>query len=124
MNKIKIIRKYLAAYNTFNIENMLVNLSDDVIFINISNSEKDTESTGKDEFKDLAIEGAKFFTNRQQKIDDWQEDDDKVLCHIAFKATLTDEACKQLNTEQNMRLKGTSEFHFDNGKISKIIDRS
>jgi ketosteroid isomerase-like protein len=124
MTKIEILRQYIAAYNHFDIESMLLHLSDDIIFINVTDSEKNTESKGKEEFRKLAVQGARLFTDRQQIIEEWQDDGAKVLCHITFKATLTDETCKQLKMEKHMHVKGTSEFHFDGGKICQIIDKS
>lgn len=126
MNKIDAINKYIAAYNTFDIPTMLSLVSEDIIFINISSGEKNTESKGKQSFEKLATQGADMFSSRQQSIVDWEggEDKDNIICNINFVGELTSEAANQLRCDAKLALRGVSEFTFKKDKICQIIDKS
>jgi hypothetical protein len=51
IDKREIIERYIEAYNTFDIELMLLLLHPDVKFINLSNGEVNTQTVGKSDFR-------------------------------------------------------------------------
>ena len=66
--KEKIIKKFVEAYNSFDIDTMLLLLHPEVQFKNISGGEVNAQISGKDEFEKLARQSATLFKQREQKI--------------------------------------------------------
>jgi hypothetical protein len=103
---------------------MLQLLTEDVVFINISNEERSAEANGKKAFEQLAKQSANLFLSRQQVLESWQDDGNNVICRIRFSGKLTQTACSQLQCDETLNLLGTSVFSFTDNKICKIIDKS
>ncbi len=120
----EIIRKYVEPYNLFNIDGMVKLLHDDILFRNISNGEIDTETKGKQEFRNLAEKSLKIFSSRQQTIIDYATIDNLVEVQIEYEGILAVDLPNGFKTGDKLQLKGKSQFGFKEGKISLIEDYS
>ena len=64
----EIVENYVRAYNAFDVEAMLAQLHQDVVFRNVSNGETTMETNGLDEFRQAAEQATQMFASRQQTI--------------------------------------------------------
>ncbi len=120
----EIIENYIKSYNDFDIAGMTKNLSDAVVFENVSNGKVELRTEGITEFKKQAESAKKYFTQRKQTIESWEFNNAKVTVEIDYKATLAIDLPNGLKTGDTLELKGVSEFEFENGKIKSITDKS
>ena len=122
--KERLINQYLNAYNDFDIQGMLSVLTNDVLFKNFSGDEQTFATSGKEDFKVLAEQGAQFFTQRQQVITDIEHFDDKSVIEIDYYAIVGTDLPNGLKAGEELKLKGKSIFQFGDDKISSITDVS
>ena len=120
----KIIENYIKSYNSFDIKGMVKDLDEDVIFENISNGNVDLRTEGLDDFKKQAESAVQYFEQRNQTIQSWHFDVERVSIDIDYKAILAVDLPNGLKKGETLVLKGKSEFEFKNGKIIQITDRS
>ncbi len=120
----EIIRKYIDAYNSFEIESMVSLLHKDVVFRNYSNGEKDAETIGIQEFRDLAEKSAEIFSSRCQTVKDFRAVDEKTEVQIEYEAILAVDLPNGLKVGEKIQLRGKSVFGIIEGKISLIEDYS
>jgi ketosteroid isomerase-like protein len=122
--KLKLIKKYISSYNAFDIDGMLSVLDPDIEFRNISNSEETAKVAGIEAFQNLAEQSNALFSSREQKIDEIENQDLKTIVNVSYSGILAVDLPNGLNAGESINLKGISEFQFNNGKISSIIDKS
>lgn len=120
----EIIRNYVKAYNSFDVEGMIKLLHKDILFRNFSNGEMNTETRGTEEFRELAERSSKIFSSRRQTIIDYSAIDDKVEVQIYYEGKLAVDLPNGLKSGDMMQLKGKSVFGIKEGKISLIEDYS
>ncbi|WP_343485662.1 nuclear transport factor 2 family protein [Allomuricauda sp. d1] len=120
----KIVEKYIKSYNDFDIKGMTENLSENIIFENISNGNVDLRTEGITEFKKQAESAKQYFTQRKQTIETWNFSEPKITIEIDYKAILAIDLPNGLKKGDTLKLKGKSEFEFENGKIKTITDKS
>lgn len=118
------IEQYIHAYNQFDIEAMLANLHEDIVFENFSEGIQNLRTEGIDEFKKQAEEAAKYFSKRQQTIQRWDIQIGKIVVEIEYEAILAIDLPNGMKAGDRLLLEGQSEFQFADSKISKIVDRS
>jgi len=119
-----IIEKYIDAYNAFDIKGMTKNLNENIVFVNISNGKVDVRTEGINDFTKQAESAKQYFMERNQTIDFWNFDEQKVTIEIDYKATLAIDLPNGLKVGDTLELKGKSEFDFEDLKIIKITDKS
>lgn len=119
----ELIDRYLMAYNTFDVERMISLLSQDVRFENYSGDQLTTTS-GIDEFRQLAEQSRSLFSEREQRITDLKFSQNSAVAAIAYRGKLAADIPDGPRAGTVLDLQGTSEFSFDNGQITKIVDRS
>ncbi|WP_248928493.1 nuclear transport factor 2 family protein [Paenibacillus hamazuiensis] len=120
----EIIKKYIDAYNSFDIESMIDLLYKDVVFRNFSNGEMNAETVGIQEFRELAEKSAKIFSSRCQTVTDIGIADEKTEVQIEYEAILAVDLPNGLKVGETIQLKGKSVFGILEGKISLIEDYS
>jgi len=123
-SKQEIIKKFIKAYNSFDIDSMLLLLHPEIQFKNISSGEINVQTTGKDEFEKLARQSSALFKKRDQKIITYKETDDKVNVDIEYHAILAADLPNGLKTGDKIDLTGKSEYIFKDGLIYSIMDES
>jgi len=120
----ELISDYIQAYNAFDIEAMLATLSSDIQFENIENGQTTVAIQGKEEFRKLADYAASLFSSREQTITSIEWQSDSALLDIAYTATFAVDIPDGPRAGNEIHLNGHSEIYFQDGLISKIIDRS
>ena len=122
--KIEVIKSYINAYNSFNVEGMLKNLSPDVIFKNITNETLDLVTNGINEFKTQAEKATSYFSNREQKIMNSTQENDIITIDIDYTGTLAIDLPNGLKKGTILEMQGKSIFRFEGLQIIEINDFS
>lgn len=118
------IEHYIKSYNEFDIAGMTKNLSETVVFENVSNGKVELRTEGITEFKKQAEAAVSYFSQRKQTIEAWEFMNSKVVIEIDYQAILAIDLPNGMKTGDTLALKGVSEFEFENGKIISITDKS
>ncbi len=120
----QIIQDYADSYNNFDVEGMIANLHETVIFENYSNGKLTVRTEGLEEFVKLANTAKDYFTERQQTIKSWSFKDAIVSVDIDYEATLATDLPNGLKKGDLLKIGGKSEFRFSKNRIVKITDVS
>lgn len=120
----KIIREYLDAYNNFNIEKMLENLDENVVFENISNGVSNMILKNKKEFKAQAVQAASLFSERRQSIASISHKESLYEVTLHYYAKLATDLPNGLKRSETLNLQGKSLFKFSDNSIVSITDIS
>ncbi len=123
-NRLAAIESYIRAYNSFDIENMLSNLHENIEFKNISNGEVNLTTNGLTEFKTQAEQAKSIFSKREQKLTNLHLDENKVEVEISYTGILAVDLPNGLKSGSRIELNGQSIFTFQGDKIIKIEDIS
>ena len=123
-SKIEIVKQFISAYNSLNVEKMLEFLHPEIIFKNISNGKVSVETHGISEFQEIANQSLAIFKERKQKIVSYSEVEDKVKLIISFHAILAIDLPNGLKIGDSIDLKGESEYLFKDNLLLSIIDDS
>lgn len=122
--KKRIIEDYVRAYNEFDIENMLKDMDERVVFRNISGGTVNLLTNGIDEFRKQAESARELFSRREQKITDWKFGEAEAEAAIAYRGTLAVDLPEGLKAGTEIALDGKSVFRFAGDKIIEIEDIS
>ncbi|EZH75865.1 hypothetical protein ATO12_03485 [Aquimarina atlantica] len=120
----KVIENYIKAYNDFDINGMTKDLTENVVFENVSNGNVELRTEGIEEFTKQAELAKQYFTERKQTVEFWEFNNSKVTVGIDYKAVLAVDLPNGMKTGDILQLMGKSEFEFENGKIKSITDKS
>ncbi|KZE77561.1 hypothetical protein AV654_21030 [Paenibacillus elgii] len=118
------IRAYIRYYNSFDIDGIVSLLHEEVRFRNVSNGEVTTETVGVEGFRSLAVQSAAIFESRCQKVLSSRVREDQVEVEIDYEGTLAADLPDGPKAGELIKLRGSSRFAFEDGKISAIEDRS
>ncbi|MGZ7208905.1 MAG: nuclear transport factor 2 family protein [Methanobacterium sp.] len=118
----KIVDQYYKSYNEFNIDGMIKNIHEDMVFKNIVNGEVNFELKGKETFKKQIEEAFALFKNRKMKIVKQKFGDDIVENKIDFKGVLAVDIPDQFKKYDLIKVQSKVIFKFKNGKIISIED--
>jgi len=119
-----LIERYIAAYNSFDIEGMAAVLSAGIRFDNIAQGTTTHETVGIDAFRTLATSSAAMFSRRRQTVLALEFDPDQVIANIVFEGTLAVDVPDGPKAGSQVTMAGSSTFRFDGEKIGSIVDRS
>ncbi len=118
------IENYVNSYNEFDIDGMTKNLKETIVFENISNGKVDLRTEGLNQFKKQAESAKQYFTKRKQTVESWKFEGLKVIIGIDYQGILAIDLPNGLKAGDTLKLKGISEFEFEDGKIKSITDKS
>ena len=119
------IFRYLNAYNKMDVEKMIADFGDEIIFQNIMNSDKTMELQGVEEFKKQAIEALAYFSEREQSIESIIHKYNSTEIVINYRAIAAMDFPNGLKKGEVINLKGKSVFEFSaDGKIIRLTDIS
>ena len=124
MEREKIIKDYITAYNNFDIEKMLTHLDEQIKFENISNGVTNMTLTDLNSFREQAEQAKKIFTTRKQTIKSWTHQDNLTEIEIEYNAVLAIDLPNGLKKDDILNLEGKSIFKFSKGKIIELTDIS
>jgi len=120
----QLIESYIEAYNRFDVDGMLRPLHDDVVFHNIAAGEVNLTTRGKAEFRQQAEQATQYFSEREQRVTQWQFADQQVEVLIDYVAVAAMDFPNGLKTGNTLQLQGRSVFRFSDGQIIAIEDIS
>ena len=120
----KLIRKYIEAYNRFDIEGMLSMLDEEISFQNISDDEVTAFANGKEEFQALAEKSKEIFSERKQTIKSIEFSGEEVTIGISYQGVLAIDLSEDLMEGDTLYVEGCSRFRFKESKIISIEDIS
>ena len=120
----QLIEAYIEAYNRFDVAGMLAPLHEDVVFRNIANGEVNLTTTGKEGFRQQSEQATQYFSQREQRVTDWQVNDQQVEVAIAYSAVAAIAIGNGLQPGDTLQMQGKSVFQIENGKIISIEDIS
>lgn len=124
MEREKIIKDYINAYNNFDIERMLTHLHEQITFENISNGVTNMTLTDLNSFREQAEQAKDLFTTRRQTIKSWTPKDDLIEIEIEYYAVLAIDLPNGYKKGDNLNLQGKSIFKFSGDKIIELTDIS
>jgi len=119
-----LIDRYLAAYNTFDIEGMLAQLDPAIRFENYSGGTLSAETTGIDAFRQLAEQSKTLFSEREQRVTALAQKGEMLVAEIAWRGRLAADVPGGPPAGTLIEMAGRSEFTFGAGGIVRIVDRS
>lgn len=120
----KIIANYIEGYNQFDIDKMVADLDENVIFKNIQNGETNMTLVGLTEFKLQAEQAKSYFTIRKQTFKSFNHLDNETEVEIEYFAVLGIDFPNGLKSGRELKLKGKSVFKFSGLKIIELTDIS
>lgn len=119
-----VIRDYILAYNSFDIDKMLMHLDTSLKLENISAGSTNMSIAGLDNFMKQAEEAAALFSKREQSVTSFKHHGDYTEVEIDYKATLASDLPNGLKCGDQIDLKGKSIFKFKGSKIIELTDIS
>lgn len=120
--KHRLVERYIANYNTFNIDDMMSVIHPDIEFMNVYDGEVNITATGADEFRQLMEHSKKLFISHQQTEISFHAKADQASVEVAYEGVLAKELPNGMKAGETLRLTGRSDFKFRDGKIYKITD--
>ncbi|WP_454880905.1 nuclear transport factor 2 family protein [Sphingobacterium detergens] len=119
------IFQYVRAYNSMDVENMVADFAQDVIFKNIMNGEQTMHLQGIEEFKKQAIGALSYFSEREQSIESITHTHSSTEITINYRAIAAMDFPNGLKKDDEINLEGKSVFEFStDGKIVRLTDIS
>ena len=118
------IVSYLAAYNAFDVDGMVANLSPDVVFENISNGAVNLRTEGVEAFRQQATAATAYFSERKQSVESWNFAENTIVIDVAYRGVLATDLPNGMKRGETLLLTGHSIFEFADGKIIRITDKS
>jgi ketosteroid isomerase-like protein len=120
----QLVQTYIEAYNRFDVDGMVHHLHEDVVFRNIANGEVNLTTTGKESFRQQAEQAKQYFSQREQRVTEWQVADNRVEVLIDYTAVAAMELPNGLKPGDTLHLQGRSVFQIADGQITSIEDIS
>src|SRR5690606_39088729 len=105
-NRESIIQNYIEGYNKFDVEKMLLELDNEIIFQNIPNGDMNLTLNVINAFKDQAEKAKLYFEKRHQKITSIKHTEDQTEIEIDYFAVLGIDFPNGLKKGQKLKLKG------------------
>jgi len=119
-----LIEQYLNAYNTFNIDGMIYYLHENIHFRNISNGEVNAETKGIEEFRALAEQSARIFSQRCQVMKNINLSGDTAEVYIDYEGILFIDLPNGMKAGDTLKLQGRSIYQMKDEKLILIEDYS
>jgi ketosteroid isomerase-like protein len=123
-HRIAIIENYLNAYNRFDVDQMLADCHEQIVFENITGGEVNMSLTGLPAFRSQAEQAKAYFSIRNQKATSYKHESDRTEVQIDYYAVAAMDFPNGLHKGDELRLQGMSIFQFADGKIVRITDLS
>ena len=120
----QLVEAYIEAYNRFDVAGMLAPLHENVVFRNVSGGEVSLTTNGKDAFRQQAEQATQYFSEREQRVTDWQVNGQRVELAIDYTAVAAMALPNGLQPGDTLQIGGKSVFQVENGQIISIEDIS
>ena len=119
-----VVKNYIDGYNNFDIDKMVADFDEKIIFENVQNGEVNMSLSGISALKQQAEQAKSYFTSRQQTIKSFTHSDDETEIEIDYSAVLAIDFPNGLKQGETLSLTGKSVFRFSDNKIIKLTDIS
>lgn len=119
-----VIKNYIEAYNSFDIEAMLALIHPRIQFTNVSNGVVTVSANGRNEFRELAEQSKKLFSFREQTITAMRSEGKSVMTDISYYGVLASDLPNGMKAGETLELSGKSHFELESGQIIKLSDIS
>ncbi|MDB5208446.1 MAG: SnoaL-like domain protein [Flavisolibacter sp.] len=119
-----LINNYIEGYNHFDIDKMISNFDEKIVFENVSNGETNLLLKGLKAFREQAEQAKNYFSVRTQTVTSFVHQNDKTEIEIEYKAILAMDFPNGLKKGDEVKLKGKSIFQFLGDKIIRLTDIS
>lgn len=123
-NREATIRNYIDAYNSFDVDGMMKDMVDDVVFENISGGQVNMKLNGLQAFRQQAEQAKSYFSSRRQIITDVMHRGNETEIAIDYEATLAIDLSNGMKVGDELKLTGQSVFTFEGDKIIALKDIS
>lgn len=123
-SKEQIILNYITAYNKFDVDTMLKDFDENIVFENISNGEANMRLEGIEAFRQQAEAAKNYFSQRKQTVTSFEHRDNETEVQINYYAVLAVDLPNGLKKGDELHLKGKSIFRFNDDKIISLTDIS
>ena len=120
----QLVLAYIEAYNRFDVDGMVANLHDEVVFRNITDGAVNLTTTGKESFRQQAEQAKQYFSEWEQRVTDWQVAGNRVEVLIDYTGVAAIEFPNGLKPGDTLQMQGKSVFQLEGGKILSIEDIS
>jgi len=115
--------QYITAYNNKDVENMITDFSDNIVFLNFESNRETMRKEGVDDVKKQAIEALSYFSEREQIIESICHKQNSAEIAINYRAIAAMDFPNGLKKGDEITLKGKSIFEFsEDGKIVRLMD--
>ena len=118
----RMIKRYVRAYNNFDIDKMMADMDDDVKFENIADGVVTLSLEGKDALKVQAGNAKNLFKKRKQTITHYSFGKDYVEIRVNYSAIVAIDLPEGIKAGDSLELKGRSIFMFKDNKIIELKD--
>lgn len=119
-----LVDRYVAAYNSVDVEGMMRTMHPRIEFENVSGGKVNATAVGAAEFRALAERTAELFARRTLRIDAFRARGEGSVADVTWEAVLASDVPDVGSEGETLRLTGRSEFEFRDGLIVRLIDRS
>ena len=120
----RLIERFIAAYNQFDVDGMIAELAPEIRFENYSGDALTVATDGIEQFRELAERSKAMFSEREQRIVSISGNDHAAIVDIAYRGRLAIDVPDGPTAGTVIELRGRSEYSFAGGRITKIVDRS
>ena len=103
-----IVKNYVNAYNNFDVNGMIADMDQSIVFENVANGKVNMTLNGLDEFKAQAEEGKNLFSSRQQAIKGFIHTNEQTEIEIAYHAVLAIDLPNGMKKGDELNLSGRS----------------
>lgn len=118
----EIIKNYVDGYNAFDIDKMVRDFNEGIIFKNINHNEVTMVLDGIAAFRKQAGQAKSYFEIRQQTIKSFKHKSDTTEIEVDYIATLASNLPNGLKKGEQIELSGRSIFNFSCNQIVELID--
>lgn len=118
------IRNYIEGYNQFDVDKMVAQFHENIVFKNIQNGETTMTLSGLGAFRQQAEQAKQYFSEREQTITAFRHGEAETEIDIDYRAVLAIDLPNGMKKGQEMRLSGKSIFEFSGDEIIGLTDVS
>jgi len=118
------VKAYIEAYNRFDIEGMMTDFSDEILFQNIVDQQINLSLLGKGAFREQAEQATELFSQRKQEVMEINELEDTVEVLIDYSGVLKIDLPNGVQAGEVIRMQGKSIFVFQENKVVSLKDIS
>lgn len=120
----QIIKSYVDGYNKFDVEKMLADFDDQIVFENIQSGDVTMSLIGLEDFRKQAEQATAYFAERTQTIRLIEHSVDESTVTIDYHAVLAVDFPNGMKKGEELTLQGRSVFKFVGEKIIRLTDIS